>query len=182
MKTLTTYFLAACAGLGLLMFFTGCTPTVQLAAPKEAVKIDVDMKVEVVTRKEGGEPVVVRSGPDEPGNGDTPAAESRRNRVSEYQELLSRGVAGINHKGLLEMRPLGPQDTDKDYIVSVIDAENRDRMSILKAQALKEGKSLDRVQLELYDRLRQSVMKSKSPIWIETRNGNQGEWVWQKLP
>ncbi len=169
------------ASAGMMFFLSGCTPTVQLAAPKDAVKIDVDMKVEVITRKEGGDPVVVTT----PAADASPAAESisdnRRNRVSEYQSLLDRGVAGIDRKGLLEMRPLGPQDSDKNYIVQVIDAENKDRIQLLEAQALKEGKPLDRVQSELYERLRESALKSKNPVWIEIQN-DQKQWVWKKIP
>ncbi|MDZ4743832.1 MAG: hypothetical protein SGI98_10505 [Verrucomicrobiota bacterium] len=171
-----------CCGFGLFLT-SGCTPTVQLAAPKDAVKIDVNMKVEVVTRKEGGDPIVVTttSSNQSPASVVSEPSDARRDRISEYKALLNRGVAGVNRKGLLEILPVGNKATDKQYIEKIITHENTDRINLLQAQAKSEGQPLDRVEGEFYNRQKQAVENGLSPVWVEVKN-DADQWAWKKIP
>lgn len=166
-------FLVGAAGLATLFLFIGCTPSVKLIAPQEPVKIDVDMKIEIVSKKDDQPPVVIET------KSTQSTEEARRKRVSEYQNLLNRGVVGINRKGLLELRPLSPQDTDREYIEKVIAEENADRIKIMEAQGKKDGKTIDQSERELYERLRQMAFSGEWPIWIEVQN-TQGQWDWTR--
>lgn len=162
-----SFFFTLCLAGGLLLF-SGCAPKVQLVTP-EPVKVDVNMKVELTSRQATAQAgPVATSGPSD--------ETRRRHRVSEVNNLLYRGVAGIDHKGMLVQRPLGPSDSDADYISKTISAENDDRLKLISQEVEKSGKSAEQVRNEFTRRIHDGVAPG---TWIEVQD-DKGNMVWKR--
>jgi len=86
-------------------------------------------------------------------------------RVSQIDEMKSRGVVGENNRGLLEARE-GSGSADMD----VIAAENKDREAAYAYLAEKNSTTVDMVARA---RARQIAQASVSGVWIQD---NTGTW------
>ncbi|MFA5388419.1 MAG: DUF1318 domain-containing protein [Candidatus Omnitrophota bacterium] len=159
-----------------LFVFIGCA-RVRVEAPKEAIKLDVSMRLDiyqhVVKDIDAIEDIV--SGKEEklpaPKNGSrldifvkeayaedllSPeverAALNRRDRRPQLLSLEEKGIVAENDRGLVEARDgLDPSAR------ALVEAENNDRMVIYKALAAKNGISVEEVQKIYSKKLRDSM-------------------------
>jgi len=168
--------------LGLVTFVGGCA-SVEVKAPKDPIKMDISMRLDVyqhVVRDidaiedlvEGNVPA--KSGAKKLsslfGIGTAYAAEEdlspetrdaayrRRDRHAELESYQSRGVLGESKSGFVVVR--GAADGRANEIVT---AENADRMVIYRAIASKRQSSVQDVQKIYAERLRERV-PSGTPV------------------
>ncbi|MDX2226154.1 MAG: hypothetical protein SFY92_03510 [Verrucomicrobiae bacterium] len=153
-----------------LALLFGCAPTVKLAAPEKPIKVDINMNVNV--RNAGSAPET----PDAVEPGPTSVQNKHRITVSEISGLLSRGVVGLNRQGLYETRPLGPRDTDLEYIEKTVKAANASVNEQLDALHAINNRPLDLIRADYLER---AVKSLPSGSWYESRNSS-GQWVWQQ--
>jgi uncharacterized protein YdbL (DUF1318 family) len=154
--------------LAVLFLSVGCA-RVRVEAPKEAIKLDISMRLDVYQHVakdiDAIEDIVSGTAEKTPGSkqgsmldilipsayaqeGLSPeveqAALSRRDRKSQLVSLEESGIATENKFGLVEIK-----DSADSSVKDLIDAENKDRMVIYKAIAAKNGISVEEVQ-EMY--------------------------------
>ncbi len=157
----------------------GCA-RVQVEAPKEPIKLDIAMRLDVyqhvVKDIDEIENIVAGKGKKELSGffitnayADSldpqveAAAIRRRDRKGSVASLLSQGSAGEGRNGLLVQRSGGGE--------SVIQEENADRMVIYQALAQKNGTSVSDVQ-KLYAERLQKDAPSGAPV-----EQASGEWT-----
>ena len=167
----------------LVLAFVGCA-TVKVQAPKEPIKVDISMRLDVYQHVQKDidaiEDIVT-------GAGDTSKPQSfmgfltatayaqnlspelenaalrRKARYNELTSLEAAGVVGETRDGLVAVR--GSSDARVEQLVK---DENQDRMIIYDEIAFKNGTSVEDVQKIYAERLQQSA-PSGTPI--ETKNG-----------
>ncbi len=157
----------------------GCA-RVSMVAPKEAIKLDVSMRLDVYQHVAKDIDSIENqvSGPgkktasqnhqslldyfstnayaqDDLGPGVQAAVANRRNRRPELVAMEAKGSIGENASGLVEVRAGSGQD--------LVQAENNDRLIIYKAVAQKNGTSLSDVQ-QMYANRLQADAPSGTPI------------------
>ncbi len=162
----------------------GCA-RVSMVAPKEAIKLDVNMRLDVYQHvaKDVDNIEDMVSGPSKkaaPSNKQSfldvfidkafaddglgpdvqAAINSRKDRRPKLMDLEAKGQIGENISGLVELKSGGAGD--------LIQAENNDRMAIYKAVAEKNGTSIIDVE-KVYAQRLQGDAPSGTPI--ETANG-----------
>ncbi len=167
----------------------GCA-RVQVVAPKDPIKVDIAMRLDVYQhvekdintiedivsgKKSGGKPqsmlnyfvgvAYAEEGLSAEVEG---AAMSRKARYQDLASAESSGHIGENRSGFVELRAAGTGDASLDSLVS---AENSDRMIIYNSIAGKNGATLDEVQ-KLYAKKLQSGAPSGTPI-----ESASGEWM-----
>ena len=161
MKTFNPYAIYC---LLILVFITGCSPTVRLDTP-EPVKINVDMNVNVTTQNTGSS----ASNPD-----GTPAADAqqaRRYRMKEVQQLKNDRRVGEGRDGLLHVVNM-PTDNKSyaNYVEKLVQEENQDRKKLFEEQAKREKKNEADIAAEFAQRAIQSSFPGE---WVQT---SSGEW------
>lgn len=157
----------------------GCA-RVRVEAPKEAIKVDVSMRLDIYQHVEKDidniedmvsakndkhsllDLLVSKAHADEGGLGPDvqQAIERRKDRKGELSSLQAKGAVGENARGMVEAK------TGEGS--SVVQAENSDRSVIYSAIAAKNGTSVSDVE-RLYARRLQSDAPSGTPI--ETSSG-----------
>ena len=169
--------------LVLLSFGLGCA-RVSVQAPKEPIKVDISMRLDIYQHIENdidkienmvsGESKgkgpqsflnlgVTEAYADEGLSPDVQAAALRRKeRRSDLVALQAQGIIGENKSGLIELRKVGAS------IAFPINDENKDRMIIYRAVAEKNGSSVEEVQ-KLYAKRLQADAVAGTPI--ETSQG-----------
>lgn len=147
--------LASCAG-----------PTVNLATP-EPVKVDIAMRLDVYQHqkeqdKNAPAPEAVDPGKD------------RLNRAADLQTFKNSRLIGEGADALLVIRVESPGDNG-DQIRKTVEAENIDRMALMKAQAEREKIPLPAVQKKQADLARKMAFKGE---WIEVEKADGSrEWI-----
>ena len=142
------------------------TPTVHLATP-EPVKVDIAMRLDVY--QHGKEPEKT-----DPASKSTDPAKDRLNRLADIQSFKNSRLVGENASALLSIRVDTPGDYG-DYVRKTIEAENTDRMALMKSQAAREKIPLPRVQKTQADLARKMAFKGE---WIEIeKDDGTLEWV-----
>jgi hypothetical protein len=142
------------------------TPTVHLATP-EPVKVDITMRLDVY--QHGNEPEKT----DAPAMSNDPAKD-RMNRLADIQTFKNSRLVGENASALLSIRVDTPGDYG-DYIRKTVEAENADRMALMKSQATREKVPLPRIQKTQADLARKMAFKGE---WIEIEKDNGTlEWI-----
>jgi len=186
----------ALALLAGVVFCLGCA-RVQVEAPKEPIKVDISMRLDVYQHIEkdidsiedivsgGKQPEKVQAKDKQSflglgvrnayaEEGLSPdierAALSRKGRLSDLTTWEAQGVIGENKLGLVEIR--GSADASVAQIVS---AENSNRMTIYKGIAEKNGTSVEEVQ-KLYAKKLQQNAPSGTPIEVVDASGSSS---WQ---
>ncbi|MEI8292482.1 MAG: DUF1318 domain-containing protein [bacterium] len=152
-----TLFLGACAG-----------PTVNLATP-EPIKVDIAMRLDVyqhpkeaTKNTEAWHPL--NSDPDE----------SRRNRMADIQTLKNSRLVGEGHDALLAIRVDTPGGYG-DFIRKTVDAENSDRMALMKVEAERGKTSLPKIQAKKASLAAKLAFKGE---WIEiSKDDGTQEWI-----
>lgn len=175
------------SGILAAVFMTGCAQ-VQVKAPKDPIKVDITMRLDVYQHvvKDIDDIESIVSGKSAPKGrmklnfliadahaeeGLSPdveqAALRRKDRKAELYSHESKGTIGENRMGLAEARGSGaPQE--------LIGAENADRMIIYKSVSQKNGAAIEEVQ-KLYAQRLQEDAPAGTPI--ETANSSGGyEW------
>ena len=152
--TATALFLTACAG-----------PTVNLATP-QPIKVDIAMRLDVYQHaKESAKQAADKSAPD-------PAA-ARRNRSADIQTFKNSRIVGEGRDGLLSIRVDTPGDYG-DYVRAAVQAENADRMALMKAEASRQKTSLPEIQSQQAEINRNLAFKGE---WIEIEKPDgSSEW------
>lgn len=176
MKTLTFLFISFIAA-------AGCAK-VQVQAPKEPIKVDISMRLDVYQHVEKDiddiENIVTGS-PEKPQSrmreflsdflvpqahaADLSpeveqAALRRRDRKPALTNWQQQGVIGENNAGLVEVRDPGRADPS---VQGIVDAENADRMVIYNGVAAKNGTSVAEVQ-KIYAQRLQGDAPAGTPI------------------
>lgn len=154
--------LLACLGLAACK-----APTVHLATP-EPVKVDIAMRIDVY--QHGAEEKKSHAAPKS-----AEAAKERANRLAEIQTLKNSRIVGEAANALLSIRVDTPGDYG-DYVRRTVDAENADRMAVMKSEAAREKIPLPRVQKTQADLARKMAFKGE---WIEIETGD-GTFEWQQ--
>jgi len=155
--TATALFLTACAG-----------PTVNLATP-QPIKVDIAMRLDVYQHakeasKKSTSSVATSIDP----------AEARRNRMADIQTFKNSRLVGEGRDALLAIRVETPGDYG-DFIRKTVDAENADRMTLMKSEAEKQKTSLPQIQTKQASLAAKLAFKGE---WIEVvKDDGSAEWI-----
>jgi hypothetical protein len=164
MKNLLTVSTAATA-----LFLTACAgPTVNLATP-QPIKVDIAMRLDVYQHaKEASK----KSTPTSTTSADP--AEARRNRMADIQTFKNSRLVGEGRDALLAIRVETPGDYG-DFIRKTVDAENTDRMALMKSDAEKQKTSLPQIQTKQASLAAKLAFKGE---WIEIiKADGSAEWI-----
>jgi uncharacterized protein YdbL (DUF1318 family) len=148
--------------LPLSLLLSACAPTIpiQISTP-EAVKIDVSMKVEVISKED---PNQTKKSTNE----EVEAAGQRRARMAEVQTLKNDRVAGETRQGYLAMKD-APKDVGyAAYAQRIIDAENLDRSKQYDLASRQQGKPFPFIEKEAAERWRTNAFPGE---WIQKDDG-----------
>lgn len=164
MKNLLTVTTAATA-----LFLTACAgPTVNLATP-QPIKVDIAMRLDVYQHaKEASKKSTPTS------TTSTDPAEARRNRMADIQTFKNSRLVGEGRDALLAIRVETPGDYG-DFIRKTVDAENTDRMALMKSDAEKQKTSLPQIQTKQASLAAKLAFKGE---WIEViKADGSAEWI-----
>ena len=180
----------AVAVVMLAMFLgMGCA-SLQVKAPKDPIKVDITMRLDVyqhvtkdidsvesiVSGKAGSKPkdemkvnfLMVNAYADEALSPEVEqAALSRKARYAELSSLEGKGIIGENKSGLVEAKGAGAP-------AGLISAENADRMTIYNSISKKNGAPLEDVQ-KIYAKRLQDDAPAGTPIEVMNTSGSY-EW------
>ena len=142
-------------------------PTVHLATP-EPVKVDIAMRIDVYQHGKEEEKKTNAI----PNSADAP--KERSNRLAEIQALKNSRIVGEAANALLSIRVDTPGDYG-DYVRKTVEAENADRMAVMKSEASRGKIPLPRVQETQADLARKMAFKGE---WIEVeKEDGTLEWL-----
>jgi hypothetical protein len=153
----TALFMTACAG-----------PTVNLATP-QPIKVDIAMRLDVYQHakeasKKSTSSVATSTDP----------VEARRNRMADIQSFKNSRLVGEGRDALLAIRVETPGDYG-DFIRKTVDAENADRMALMKSDAEKQKASLPQIQTKQASLAAKLAFKGE---WIEVvKDDGSAEWI-----
>ncbi len=150
--------------IALLPVLAACNPTVRVATP-EPLKVDVNMRVDIYQHATS----------DAPGNGpDAEAQDRRRARMAEIQNLKNTRLVGENHHGLLSLVQAQSGEYG-DYVRRTIEAENADRLALMKQLAAERRVPMADIETEQANLWRERAFPGE---WIEMQV--EGTWRWQQ--
>ena len=182
--------------LALTVFAIGCA-RVSLQAPKEPIKLDISMRLDVYQHVEkdinsiedivSGTDKITKAGADKQSflryftgtayaeDALDPAVEqaalSRKARRDQIFSLLQAGKAGENRLGLLEIR-----DSSDSAVSELVATENKDRMVIYQALAAKNNTTVEQIQKPYALRLQKDAPQGAP---VEEFNSSSGNYQWQ---
>lgn len=186
---------AILTALFLLVFILGCA-SVEVKAPKEPFKVDVSMRLDVYQHvaKDVEEIENMVSNPSavtadglhsflpfrtevayaQEGMGPDveEAVSGRKSRYQEVAKLESSGIIGENKNGLIEVRVPGKAD---ENTLSLVTAENRDRMTVYRGIAHKNGTNVLDVQ-RVYAKRLQKDAPSGCPVEAMDEMTGKASW------
>ncbi len=160
-------FALATAATGLLL--ASCAaPTVNLATP-QPIKVDIAVRLDVYQHaKEASK----KSTPTSTTSAEP--AEARRNRMADIQTFKNSRLVGEGRDALLAIRVDTPGDYG-DFIRKTVDAENADRMALMKSEAEKQKAALPQVQTKQASLAAKLAFKGE---WIEiVKDDGSAEWI-----
>ena len=154
-----------------VMILPGCKslPAIPLTTP-QPLEVNLNMRLDVYQYR-GDEPQdkeAVKTLAE--------ATERQRNRMSEVQTIKDNRFIGEDHRGLLQLREVPAGDWG-DYVKRTIDAENEDRMLLMRNQAKELNKALHEVQS---DQWKLRLEKSYKGEWIEVPGDKPSTFKWVK--
>ena len=141
----------------LLPLLAACNPTVHVAT-SEPLKVDVSMRIDIYQHATG----------DAPAEGPEAEAQTRRRaRMAEIQNLKNSRIVGEDRHGLIAIvqAPLGEYG---DYVRRTSEAENADRLALMKQLAAERRVPLSQIEAE------------QATLWRE--RGFPGEWTEVEAP
>ncbi len=115
-------------------------PTVNLAT-SEPIKVDIHMRLDVYQYGQTGG---TKTAPAKPTVDQSPEAR-RRNRMADIQQFKNERLVGESHDGLVIIG-IKPDGERGDYLRATVEAENADRMDLMKALADSQKTSLPEIQ------------------------------------
>lgn len=153
----SSILLAACAG-----------PTVNLATP-EPIKVDIAMRLDVYQHaKEAAKKSSSTATPI------LETADARKNRMADIQTFKNSRLVGEGRDALLTIRVDTPGDYG-DFIRKTVDAENTDRMALMKSDAERQKMSLPQIQSKQASLAAKLAFKGE---WIElVKDDGTAEWI-----
>lgn len=169
-----------------VLFALGCAK-VQVQAPKEPIKVDISMRLDIYQHIEKDIDAIegIVSGPaSDKGSfldcifenayaqeGLSPEVEKaalrRRDRKTELIEWEAKGVIGENKSGLVEVRNAAMANSS---VEKLIQAENNDRSIIYNSVASKNKSSVEEVQ-KIYAQRLQNDAPAGTPIEVTDAAG-----------
>jgi len=157
--------------LAVVMILPGCKslPAIPLTTP-QPLEVNLNMRLDVYQYR-GDEPQdkeAVKTLAE--------ATERQRNRMSEIQTIKDNRFIGEDHRGLLQLREVPAGDWG-DYVKRTIDAENEDRMLLMRNQAKELNKALHEIQS---DQWKLRIDKAYKGEWIEVPGDNPSTFKWVK--
>lgn len=177
MKQRMTCLQLISASGGLLLLAGGlssCAPTIRLDTP-EPVRIDVNMKVEVV---QTNAPVAANaagaSASDSPK--EKSARQKQRERMAEVQTLKNDRVIGEASNGLLQIANPPVKKEYADYAAKVVAEENADRQTIFAEEAKQESSANNPVTPDTVA-LQYAARRTQGAFPGELVQGPDGKWV-----
>lgn len=176
-----------------VLFGLGCAK-VQVQAPKEPIKVDISMRLDIYQHIEKDIDAIedIVSGPASgkrsfldnifenayAQEGLSPevgqAALRRRDRKTELMDWEAKGVIGEKKSGLVEIRNPAMANGGVEKLVQ---GENNDRMVIYNSVANKNNSSVEEVQ-KIYAQRLQNDAPAGTPL--ETVNADTGAVEWKK--
>lgn len=151
------------------ILLTSCAgPTVNLATP-EPIKVDIAVRLDVYQHaKEAAK----KSAATPTSNLDPTKA--RKNRMADIQTFKNSRLVGEGRDALLSIRVDTPGDYG-DFIRKTVDAENTDRMALMKSEAERQKTSLPQIQSKQANLAAKLAFKGE---WIEVAKENgTAEWL-----
>ena len=167
LTTMKIPFALATTATGLLL--ASCAaPTVNLATP-QPIKVDIAVRLDVYQHaKEASK----KSTPTSTTSAEP--AEARRNRMADIQTFKNSRLVGEGRDALLAIRVDTPGDYG-DFIRKTVDAENSDRMALMKSEAEKQKAALPQVQFKQASLAAKLAFKGE---WIEiVKDDGSAEWI-----
>lgn len=99
---------------------------------------------------------------------------ARRNRMADIQTFKNSRLVGEGRDALLAIRVETPGDYG-DFIRKTVDAENADRIALMKADAEKQKTSLPQIQTKQASLAAKLAFKGE---WIEVvKDDGSAEWI-----
>ena len=191
MKLLFSLFLTG-------VFVFGCA-RVRLEAPKESIKVDISMRLDIYQHVQqdidaienivsGGEKKAESKGNSQSWRGNflklayaqeplspeiEEAALRRKGRLPQLAAWQEKGVLGENRFGLIEIRQSPVMDSTPQELVKT---ENKDRMIIYQSLAQKNKTTVEEIQ-----KLYVSYLHQNAPVGtpIEVLNEPAGKYEWK---
>ncbi|MCM8787673.1 MAG: YdbL family protein [Candidatus Omnitrophica bacterium] len=181
---------------GILSFLVISCAKVQVQAPKEPIKVDITMRLDVyqhIIKDIDAIEDIVSGKSEKPTSKNNyeifelfintayaqqlseeieEAALRRKNRLAQLTNLQRQGIVGENRFGFIEIRAQNVDTT----IVKLVEDENNDRKLIYQALAKKNGVSVESIQ-ELYAKKLHESAPSGTPI--EVLDATTGKYVWK---
>ena len=149
---------------GLLLALAGCSGIGVNLTTNQPINVDINMKLDVYQHADTSvQKKIVSAASDLP----VDVQVRRKNRMGEIQVLKNSRTIGENHLGLLEIREVAPGEYG-DYTRQTVDAENKDRMTVMENVAKKENLPLAKVQEQRAD--------------LAFKQAFNGEWIEQTQP
>jgi uncharacterized protein YdbL (DUF1318 family) len=144
-----------------------CTaPTVQLAT-SEPIKVDIDVRLDVYQHN-APTPKAASPSPT-PANPDS----RRRSRMADIQNFKNQRLVGEGRDGLLVIRST-PGGDYGEYVRAGVEAENADRMELMKSLAESRKQPLTEIQTRQAEAWRDRSFEGE---WIEIPTA-EGGWQW----
>ena len=147
----------------LLLLLVACNPKVQVATP-EPLKVDVNMRVDIYQHTTG----------DAPAEGPEGEAQTRRRaRMAEIQNLKNARIIGEDRHGLLAIIEAPPGEYG-DYVRRTLEAENADRLALMKQLAAERRVPLAQIETEQATLWHERAFHGE---WTEVQQPD-GTWRW----
>ncbi|MFY8267920.1 MAG: DUF1318 domain-containing protein [Terrimicrobiaceae bacterium] len=159
--------LSALSAAAVVLLAACSTPTVNLATP-EPIKVDIAMRLDVYQHnKEQAKP----TGTPAPS---ADATVARRHRMADIQTFKNSRLVGEGSNALLGIRSDTPGEYG-DYVRKTVEAENTDRMALMKSEAANQKVSLVKIQEKQAELARKMAFKGE---WIEVPGvSGAPEWI-----
>jgi hypothetical protein len=153
----------------LLIVGPGCSSfKVDVNSP-EPIKVDVSMRLDVYQYK-GDEP----DKKDAAQKSYEEAVIRQRNRMAEIQKLKDNRLIAEDHRGLLHLREKPAGDWG-DYTERTMNAENEDRMLLMRRAAKDGNRALHEVQAEQWKLRTDRAFRGE---WIEVPGDKPNTYKW----
>jgi hypothetical protein len=147
----------------------GCRSIPIDVGTKEAVKVDINMKVDVYQH---GDPNGPKKGTPAP---QADIAKARRQRMGEVQILKNSRLIGENHAGYLEVRTVPPGDYG-DYVKEIVDADNSDRARLIEKLAKEKNITVSEAERQQAELFQKAAFPGE---WIEVPDA-EGKFSWKQ--
>jgi len=136
---------------------------------KEAVKVNIAMKVDVYQHSDPAGPKKATPPPQ------ADIGKSRRTRMGEVQILKNSRLVGENHAGYLEVRTVPPGEYG-DYVRTTVDAENSDRARLIEKLAKEKNITVSEAERQQAELFQKGAFAGE---WIEVPDA-EGKFSWKQ--